>query len=149
MNYEQAQHLKPGEFKRFWGVKLETFKHMVEIVRQQGQGKKKTRRPGKINLEDQVLMTLEYWREDGTYFHIGQSWGVTESTACRILRKIERVLSEARVFTLPGKKSLYQSDALMNAVVLDVTESPIERPKKNKSNSLVARIKSMPLSLKL
>jgi hypothetical protein len=122
---------------------------MVEIVRQQGQGKKKTRRPGKINLEDQVLMTLEYWREDRTYFHIGQSWGVTESTACRILRKIERVLSEARVFTLPGKKSLYQSDALMNAVVLDVTESPIERPKKNKSNSLVARIKSMPLSLKL
>jgi hypothetical protein len=122
---------------------------MVEIVRQQGQGKKKTRRPGKINLEDQVLMTLEYWREDRTYFHIGQSWGVTESTACRILRKIERVLSEARVFTLPGKKSLYQSDALMNAVVIDVTESPIERPKKNKSNSLVARIKSMPLSLKL
>jgi len=122
---------------------------MVEIVRQQGQGKKKTRRPGKINLEDQVLMTLEYWREDRTYFHIGQSWGVTESTACRILRKIERVLSEARVFTLPGKKSLYQSDALMNAVVIDVTESPIERPKKNKSNSLVARIKSIPLSLKL
>jgi hypothetical protein len=44
--------------------KLETFKHMVEIVQQQGQGKKKTRRPGKINLEDQVLMTLDYWRED-------------------------------------------------------------------------------------
>jgi len=122
---------------------------MVEIVQQHGQGKKKTRRPGKINLEDQLLMTLEYWRENGTYFHIGQSWGVTESTACRILRKIERVLSEARVFTLPGKKSLYQSDALMNAVVIDVTESPIERPKKNKSNSLVARIKSIPLSLKL
>ena len=149
MNDEQAQHLKPGEFKRFWGVKLETFKQMVEIVQQQGQGKKKTRRPGKIHLEDQALMTLEYWREDRTYFHIGQSWGVTESTACRILRKIERVLSEARVFTLPGKKSLSQSDALMNAVVIDVTESPIERPKKNKSNSLVARIKRIPLSLKL
>ncbi|HAJ64425.1 MAG TPA: hypothetical protein DCP31_38650, partial [Cyanobacteria bacterium UBA8543] len=26
-------------------------------------------------------MTLEYWREYRTYFHIGQSWGVTESTA--------------------------------------------------------------------
>ena len=122
---------------------------MVEIVQQQGQRKKKTRGPGKINLEDQALMTLEYWREERTYFHIGLSWGVTESTACRILRKIERVLSEAKVFTLPGKKSLYQSDALMKAVVIDVTESPIERPKKNKSNSLVATIKSIPLSLKL
>jgi hypothetical protein len=28
--YEQAQHLKPGEFKRLWGVKLETFQHMGE-----------------------------------------------------------------------------------------------------------------------
>jgi hypothetical protein len=56
---------------------------------------------------------------------------VTESTACRIIRKIERVLSEARVFTLPGKKYLYQSDYLINTVVIDATESPIERPKKN------------------
>jgi hypothetical protein len=82
MKYEQAQHLKPGEFKRFWAVKAKTFKHMVEIVQQHSQQKKKTGRPGKISREDQVLMTLEYWREYRTYFHIGQSWGVTESTAC-------------------------------------------------------------------
>ena len=144
MNYAQAQHLKPGEFKRFWGVKLETFKQMVAIAQQNEGQKKKAGRPGKISLEDQVLMTLEYWREYRTYFHIGQSWGVTESTACRIIRKIEKILSEARVFTLPGKKYLYQSDSLINAVVIDVTESPIERPKKNKSNSIVARRKSIP-----
>jgi hypothetical protein len=41
MKYEQAQHLKPGEFKRLWGVKLETFEHMVEIVQQQERQKKK------------------------------------------------------------------------------------------------------------
>jgi hypothetical protein len=148
MDYEQTKHLKPAEFKRFWGVKLETFKQMVEIVHQYEGQKKKTGRPGKIRLEDQVLMTLEYWREYRTYFHIGQSWGVTESTACRIIRKIEKILSEARVFTLPGKKYLYQSDSLINTVVIDVTESPIERPKKNKNNSIVARRKSIPLSLK-
>ncbi|MEH2211389.1 MAG: transposase family protein [Nostoc sp.] len=28
-------------------------------------------------MEDQLLMTLEYWREYRTYFHIGQSWGVS------------------------------------------------------------------------
>jgi hypothetical protein len=33
----------------------------------------------------------------------------------------------------PGKKSLYQSDALMNSVVIDVTESRIERQKKTKA----------------
>jgi hypothetical protein len=82
MKYERAKHLKPAEFKRFWGVQLETFKQMVEIVQQHEGRKKKTGRPGKISLEDQVLMTLEYWREYRTYFHIGQCWGVTESTAC-------------------------------------------------------------------
>jgi hypothetical protein len=88
MRYEQVKHLKPAEFKRFWGVKLETFEKMVEIVSLHSQQKKKTGRPGKVSLEDQVLMTLEYWREYRTYFHIGQAWGVTESTACRIIRKI-------------------------------------------------------------
>jgi hypothetical protein len=26
MKYERTKHLKPAEFKRFWGVQLETFK---------------------------------------------------------------------------------------------------------------------------
>ncbi len=81
MRYEQVKHLKPADFKRFWGVKPETFEKMVEVVTLHNQKKKKTGRPGKVSLEDQVLMTLEYWREYRTYFHIGQSWGVTESTA--------------------------------------------------------------------
>jgi hypothetical protein len=144
MKYERTKHLKPAEFKRFWGVQLETFELMVEIVHQHEGQKKKTGRPGKISLEDQILMTLEYWREYRTYFHIGQSWGVTESTACRIIRKVEKVLSSARIFTLPGKKSLYQSDSLIKTVVIDVTESPIERPKKNRNNFIVARRKSIP-----
>ena len=149
MIYERTKHLKPAEFKRFWGVTSDTFYKMVEIVHQHEGQKKKTGRPGKISLEDQILMTLEYWREYRTYFHIGQSWGVTESTACRIIRKIEKVLSSARIFTLPGKKSLYQSDSLIKTVVIDVTESPIERPKKNRNNFIAARRKSIPLSLKL
>jgi hypothetical protein len=122
---------------------------MVEILRQHQEQKKKTGRPGKVSLEDQVLITLEYWREYRTYFHIGQSWGVTESTACRIIRKIEDIISQSRVFTLPGKKSLQESKASIDVVVIDVTETPIERPKKNKSASLAGKIKGIPLSLKL
>ena len=133
MIYERTKHLKPAEFKRFWGVTYETFDKMVEIVRQHSQQKKKTGRPGKISLEDQVLMTLEYWREYRTYFHIGQSWGVRESTACRIIRKIENIFSQARVFALPGKKCLQEPNSSIDIVVIDVTESPIERPKKTKT----------------
>ena len=148
MRYEQVKHLKPAEFKRFWGVKLETFEKMVEIVTRHSQQKKKTGRPGKVSLEDQVLMTLEYWREYRTYFHIGQSWGVTESTACRIIRKIENIISQSRVFTLPGKKYLQESDSSIDVVVIDVTETPIERPKKNKKTFLAGKRRGIPLSLK-
>ncbi len=117
---------------------------MVEILRRHNQQKKKTGRPGKVSLEDQILMTLEYWREYRTYFHVGKSWGVTESTACRIIRKTENILSQARVFTLPGKKRLQESDSDIDVVVIDVTETPIERPKKNKNSFLVVRRKDTP-----
>jgi len=114
---------------------------MVEIVSQHEGQKKKSGRPGKASLEDQVLMTLEYWREYRTYFHIGQTWGVTESTACRIIRKIEKLLSQSRVFTLPGKKCLQELNTAINVIVIDATESPIERPKKNKNDSVFGKKK--------
>ncbi len=43
------------------------------------------------------------------------------------------------MFTLPGKKQLLESDFKIDAIVIDVTETPIERPKKNKNNFIVAR----------
>jgi hypothetical protein len=88
-------------------------------------------------------MTLEYWREYRTYFHIGQSWGVNESTAYRIIRKIENILVTSRAFALPGKKQLQSPDYQIEVVVVDVTETPIERPKKNKNVSTVAKRKDI------
>ena len=84
-------------------------------------------------------MTLEYWREYRTYFHIRQSWEVNESTAYRIIRKIEDTLVGSRAFTLPGKKKLQKPDYQIEVVVVDVTETPIERPQKNKNDSIVTK----------
>jgi hypothetical protein len=146
MTYEKVKSLKSEEFKRLCGVHQETFNRMAEVVRSRSQTKLKTGRPGKLSVEDQVLMTLEYWREYRTYFHIGQSWGVNESTAYRIIRKVESALIQSRTFTLPGKKKLQKSDDSIEVVVIDVTESPIERPKKNKNISIVARKNNIHLS---
>ena len=139
MTYEQVKNLKPSDFKRLCGVQPETFAQMVEVVRKYDVNKRKTGRPGKLSREDQILITLEYWREYRTYFHIGQSWGVNESTAYRIIRKTEDILMHSRTFTLPGKKRLYSPDQQLKVVVVDVTESPIERPKKNRNSSTVAK----------
>jgi hypothetical protein len=148
MTYEQVKILKPEDFKRLCGVRPETFNQMLEVVRSPSLAKQKTGRPSKLTLEDQLLMTLEYWREYRTYFHIGQSWGVNESTAYRIIRKIEDTLTKSRAFTLPGKKKLASSNYQLEVVVVDVTESPIERPKKNKKSFTVEKRNSIHLSHK-
>lgn len=75
-------------------------------------------------------------REYRTYFHIGQSWGVNESTAYRIIRKIEDTLVSSRAFTLPGKKKLQQSNHQLEVVVLDVTETPLLTSQKKHSSVL-------------
>ena len=38
-------------------------------------------------------------------------------------------------FALPGRKALLKSDMEDDVVLIDATETPIERPKKNKSFS--------------
>ena len=124
MRYEEAKNLTPKEFKRLSGVYPETFKKMVQIVQEYQETKKVSGRPSKLSLENQILMTLEYLREYRTYFHIEKSWGVYESTAFRI------VLIRARVFKLLGKKKLIDSDRELKTIVIDVSSSPRERPKK-------------------
>jgi hypothetical protein len=93
-------------------------------------------------------MTLEYLREYRTYFHIAQAWGVYESTAYRIIRTVEDTLISSKKFNLPGKKKLLESNHEIEVIVIDVTESPIERPKKNKNDTTVAKRNGIPSSHK-
>ena len=92
MGYKTFKNLKAEEFKRLCEVNPETFARIVKLVENHEELKKKTGRPSKLSLENQVLMTLEYLREYRTYFHIGQSWGLNESTVYRIISKIENIL---------------------------------------------------------
>ena len=68
MTYEQVKTLKPTEFKRLCGVYPDTFKDMVTVLKAEKVWQKKTGRPSKLSTEDQLLITLEYWREYRTYW---------------------------------------------------------------------------------
>ncbi|MEO0012591.1 MAG: hypothetical protein RLZZ535_980 [Cyanobacteriota bacterium] len=127
----RLRNLSPEDFKRMYGVTSTVFKDMVKIVGGEKALQIKSGRPNKLSIEDQILVTLEYWREYRTYFHIGVSWGVDESTIFRIVRKIEKMLLRSGLFNLPGKKILTTKDARIEVVVVDVTEHGIERPKKS------------------
>ena len=137
MNYDDVRNLKAGDFKRLCGVTKETFSAMCEVVR---ESKQQTARGRKSNLsiENQVLLTLSFWREYRTLFHLGRDWGLHESNVSRLVRRIEDILIKSGKFALPGKKRLLEAGSIKYTIV-DVTEREIERPKKNSAVSIRAR----------
>ena len=145
MSYEQIKDLRPTLFKRYCGVKPETFQKMVTVVSDYlAETRIKTGRPPKLSVEDQVLMTLEYWREYRTFFHIAKSWGIHESSVCRTIRRVEDILTESKAFTLPGKKKLLLANHEIEFIVVDVAETPVERPKKSRKPITAARRSDTP-----
>ncbi|WP_338422002.1 IS5 family transposase [Nostoc flagelliforme] len=131
MKFGRAKQLTAKKFKRMTGVNRKTFELMVELVLADEQKKKKSGRRPKLIIEDKVLMVIQYWREYRTYYHIGLDWGLSESAVCRIVYKIENILIKSRKFRLPGKKELWKMSSQEDLVVMDVTESPIEKPSRN------------------
>ncbi|MEO1133741.1 MAG: transposase family protein [Cyanobacteria bacterium J06639_1] len=80
-----------------------------------------------------MLIALEYWRDTRAYFHIAQTWQVSEATVCRIVRRVEEALELSGQCQLPGKTRLRDPSSELSLVLVDVMESPIERPKKTKA----------------
>jgi DNA-directed RNA polymerase specialized sigma subunit len=95
MRYETLEHLKDTEFKRLTGVQRETFDKMLKVVE---KGMRNFGRPTKLSRADQLLMTLMYWRAYRTEFHIAQSYGISEATVCRTIRKVENTLARSGKF---------------------------------------------------
>ena len=143
VKFETVKELDDEKFRRLAGVKRTTFGRMVLILEQSNKDKKiHGGRKNKLSVENMLLMTLEYIREYRTYFHISQSYGVSESTAYKTVRWIEDTLIKHSDFALPGRKALLKSDVDYDVVLIDATETPIERPKKSKSTFIQGKRKS-------
>lgn len=130
MTYADLKDLKPTAFKRFCGVKPHTFATRLKALQQREQQKKKPERTADLALEDQLLLSLQDWRESRTYFHLSVSGGVSAATVCRIINRVEDLLIQAQCLHLPGKKKLRQANASSEVLVVDASERPLERPKK-------------------
>jgi hypothetical protein len=90
-------------------------------------------RPSNLAIEDQLLMSLEYLREYRTYFHLGQSFGVSESSCYKTCKWVENTLIKDEKFRIPGKKVLLKNSMSLEVILIDATETSIERPKKKKA----------------
>lgn len=136
MKYENLKISSDKDFRRATGVKRTTFVVMVEILKNAQKIKHaKGGRPNKSSIEIMLLMALEYIREYRTYLSISKSYGLSESNTFETIKWVEDTLINSGKFSLPGKKALVKSDNEFEVVLIDATESPIERPKKNNAIS--------------
>jgi hypothetical protein len=132
MQWSEVNKLSDSQFQRLVGVKRITFHKMVETIKFQNQQRVSNRgRPSSVGIENQLLIMLMYYREYRTFFHISVTYGISEAQCWRIVRKLETILISSSLFHLPGKKQLTDTSMNWEVVVVDVGESPIERPKKN------------------
>ena len=133
-----------AEFKELFGVKKEVFRRMLEILTAayEIRRKKGGRRP-KLSVGDQLFLALQYWREYRTMAHLAFDFGIAKSTVSDTIMLVENVLIEDKTFHLPGKKALLSSKNAGRTLVVDVTESPIERPKKTKKRGIRAKKSGM------
>ncbi len=136
MRYEDIKDWKESGFKRLTGVLPRAFKKMLAVLEEELP---KFGRPPKLSRADQLLMTLMYWREYRTQFHIAGSYGISESALSRTVRKVEDVLIASAQFHLPGKKALKSNDLEIEVLLVDVSEQAIERPKKSKNDITVVK----------
>ncbi|MDX1920262.1 MAG: transposase family protein [Candidatus Caenarcaniphilales bacterium] len=128
-----------AKFKRKWGVTPEIFNKMVSVFAEwKGKNKDSRGRKSELTIPQKVEVTLMYWREYRTQFHIAENYGVAESTICRAIQEVENALSASGEFrVMDGKRDLL--DDKEDEIVIDVMEWEIERPQKNKRN--IIRVK--------
>ena len=111
MFWEGVKEKSSAHFKRLTGVQKKTFGLMVKAIKK--YDKKAVRKKGNYRgrpfiliVEDQLLLTLMYYREYRTQFHIGHTYGISEPAVCCTIERIENILSKVKELQLPGKKVL-------------------------------------------
>jgi hypothetical protein len=127
--------LSDDVFKRVIGVKRKTYGKMLQILRSalvklHRYGGK----PPKLSVEDKLQIALQYSRDYVTMDRIAFERGISKSTVSDSIRWVEDALVKDGTFSLPGKKTL-QNAVDIEVAIVDVTESPVQRPKKNSGNT--------------
>ena len=118
-------------FKRLYGVMPDTFEKMLAILQKEYNKMHKTGgSPPKLTVKDKLTVTLKYLREYRTMESIGADFGVRKSTVCESIQWVENTLTKDKTFKLPSKRVLKESSDTIEYIIVDVTESPIQRPKK-------------------
>jgi hypothetical protein len=129
--WETIQQASDAEFLRQVGISREHFDTILEKVktyleaeRTRNRMKQRGLKTTDLSIEDRLLLTLYYLRHHPTFRNLADVFGISESYANKRYHEYLDIL--VKVLRLPGRKAL--RDEVWKAVIIDVTEQPIERP---------------------
>jgi hypothetical protein len=125
-----ARLRRSASFRRLTGVSAATFEQMLKQLRapwtEMQRSKRKPGRPWEIGgLEDHLLVLLLYYRCYVTQEFIGFFYRVDRSIICRAIQRIEAPVQ--RLFGIRRVPHISRAEA--EALIIDCTEQPIQRPK--------------------
>jgi DDE superfamily endonuclease/Helix-turn-helix of DDE superfamily endonuclease len=143
-NHEKLRQ-KPLLFRMFTGLSASEFDRLVAELEpvwlarkaKRSAGRRQHRKPGagrkvKLAFTDRVLLTLLYYRTYVSQEFVGFLFGVDKGTVSRETQELSLCL--AGVFRIPEKKVRIDPDDL-EAVFVDATEQPVNRPKRGQRRS--------------
>ncbi len=131
------------QFRRRTGIYPETFAEMEAVLNECEGRKKKSGRPAALSVAEQLL-TLEFWREYRTFAHLGDDWGVHETTVHPPVERVEAALISSAQFQMPKKRVFQEAQLVYSIVAVDASEVPCERPKKSNAAGTAARKSGIP-----
>jgi DDE superfamily endonuclease len=123
---------RSASFRRLTGVSVTTFDHMLKRLAEPWnatqRSKPKSGRPWEVGgLEDHLLIMLLYYRCYVTQEFIGCFYQVDRSVICRTIQRIEAHVKP--LFAIRREPRISQQEA--EALIIDCTEQPIQRPRDN------------------
>ena len=80
--------LNRTSYRRRTGIYPETFHDMHEVLQAWEGQKKKPGRPAALSMAEQLILTLEFWREYRTYFHLARIGGCMKPPRTQGNRKV-------------------------------------------------------------
>ena len=139
-NHEKLSKLKEEDYQELFGVKKKTFDEMLKVLEEayDEQCQRGGRPLRALSILDKLVILLQYYREYRTMQHIAYDYSVSKTAVWKSIRWAEETLVRSKKFALPSKKKLVEKGAV-KAVVMDVTECEIERPKKNRNYTILGR----------
>lgn len=130
---ERIKRKNGKNFRRFVGIRRRTFRQLSRQVRdyinqerREQPLKQRGKKSNTLSIEDKLFLTLLYLRQYQTFEELATAFGISEAYANKIFHGYLDIL--VKLLRLPGKKVLL--DEGIDAILIDVTEQPVERPVK-------------------